>query len=80
MGSGTKNILLRIISVFGYSAMGVIGGASIIGGIPVWKAALLAGITSTVQVIERLARAFANDGRIDKSELRNAFAQKAGKP
>ena len=68
-----KNIAFRVFAVFGYSAMGIIGGASVLGGIPVWKAAILAGIASTSQVIEKLARAFADDGKIDKAELDAIF-------
>lgn len=68
-----RNVALRVFAVFGYSAMGIIGGASVLGGIPVWKAAILAGIASTAQVVEKLARAFADDGRIDKAELDQIF-------
>lgn len=70
-----KSIALRVFAVFGYSAMGIIGGASVLGGIPVWKAAILAGIASTSQVIEKLARAFADDGKISKAELDAIFNQ-----
>lgn len=68
-----RNIALRVFAVFGYSAMSIIGGASVLGGIPVWKAAILAGIASTAQVVEKLARAFADDGKIDKAELDAIF-------
>jgi hypothetical protein len=71
-----KNIAFRVFAVFGYSAMSIIGGASVLGGIPVWKAAILAGIASTSQVIEKLARAFADDGKIDKAELDAIFNRK----
>jgi len=66
-------IIMRIIATFAYSAMAVIGGASIVGGIPVWKAALLAGIGSAAHVIEKLARAYADDGVITREELNAAF-------
>lgn len=68
-----RNVALRVFAVFGYSAMGIIGGASVLGGIPVWKAAILAGIASSAQVIEKLARAYADDGKVDKSELDQIF-------
>ena len=68
-----KNISLRIGAVFAYSAMAIIGGSSIVGGIPVWKAAVLAGISATAQVIERLARAYADDGHLDLDEINEAF-------
>ena len=66
-------IIMRIAATFAYSAMAVIGGASIVGGIPVWKAALLAGIGSTAHVVEKLARAYADDGVITREELNEAF-------
>lgn len=72
-----KSLGLRIAAVFAYSAMAVLGGASIIGGIPVWKAALLAGITATAQVIERIARAYADDGKLTMAELNAAFQNRA---
>jgi hypothetical protein len=73
-----KSVAFRVFAVFGYSAMSIIGGASVLGGIPVWKAAILAGIASTSQVIEKLARAYADDGKIDKQELDTIF-KNAGK-
>lgn len=68
-----KNVTFRIGAVFAYSAMAIIGGSSIVGGIPVWKAAVLAGISATAQVIERLARAYADDGHLDLDEINEAF-------
>lgn len=53
--------------------MGIIGGASVLGDIPVWKAAVLAGIAAAAQVGEKLARAYANDGVVDKAELAQIF-------
>jgi hypothetical protein len=53
--------------------MGIVGGASLLGDIPVWKAAVLAGIAAASQVVERLARAYADDGRISRQEVDNAF-------
>jgi hypothetical protein len=69
-----KNVTLRILAVFAYSAMAIIGGASMLGDIPVWKAAVLAGISATAQVMERLARAFADDGELTLDEINEAFA------
>lgn len=66
-------IFTRIGAVFAYSSMSIIGGASILGGIPVWKAAFLAGIAASAQVVEKLARAYADDGKVTKEELNAAF-------
>lgn len=68
-----RQITTRIAAVFAYSAMGIIGGASILGDIPVWKSAVLAGIAAVSQVAEKLARAYADDGKITKAELDAAF-------
>jgi hypothetical protein len=66
------SIFQRIISTFVVNAMAIIGGASIIGGIPVAKSAMLAGISAVVTVIERLARASV-DGNLTTSEINAAF-------
>ena len=66
------SILQRIISTFVVNAMAIIGGASIIGGIPVAKSAMLAGISACVTVIERLARSSV-DGNLTAEEINAAF-------
>ena len=68
-----KSLVTRIGAVFAYSSMAIIGGASILGDIPVWKAAVLAGISASAQVIEKLARAYADDGKITVEEMNEAF-------
>jgi hypothetical protein len=68
-----RQLALRIGAVFAYSAMAIIGGASMLGDIPVWKAAVLAGISASAQVLERLARAYADDGVITREEIDEAF-------
>ena len=68
-----RSLAVRIGAVFAYSAMAIIGGSSIVGGIPVWKAAVLAGISASAQVIEKLARAYADDGKITREEIDAAF-------
>ena len=67
-------IIMRIVAVFMYSAMAVIGGASLIAPeIPPHKAAMIAGISATAHVVEKLARAYADDGKITMEELNAAF-------
>jgi len=66
------SIVQRIISTFIVNSMAIIGGASIIGGIPVVKSAMLAGISACVTVIERLARSSV-DGNLTSSEINAAF-------
>ena len=68
------NTCLRILSVFGIQCMAIIGGASMIGDIPVYKAAILSGVAAVAQVLQRLAIAFADDGVLTKAELDAAFS------
>ena len=50
---------LRIVATFAASSLGIISGSSVVGGIPIWKAAALAGFVATAQVLERLAKRIA---------------------
>lgn len=68
------NTCLRILSVFGIQCMAIIGGASMIGDIPVYKAAILSGVAAVAQVLQKLAIAFADDGKLTQAELDAAFA------
>lgn len=67
-----RTIGLRILAVFTASAMGVIG-AGAIAGIPLWKAAFMAGIGGVVTVVEGLAKAYIADGQLSKEEIDDAF-------
>jgi len=69
-----QNIVLRIVAVFTMNALGVIG-AGAIAGIPLWKAALMAGIGGVATVVEGLARAFVSDGNLSSSEIDNVFSR-----
>ena len=69
----TGNIILRIIAVFAASGLGVIGAGSI-AGISVLKAVTVAGLTAVAAVVEKLARGFMNDGKLDMDEINAAFA------
>lgn len=69
-----KNIILRILATFAASGLGVIG-AGTIAGVPVWKAVFMAGIAGVATVVEGLARAFLNDGRLDADEINSVFAK-----
>lgn len=67
------NILLRIVAVFAASGLGVIG-AGAVAGISVAKAVTVAGLTAVAAVVEKLARGFMNDGKLDLGEINAAFA------
>ena len=68
-----NNILMRIVAVFAASALGVIG-AGAVAGVSTPKAMLVAGITSVAIVIEKLARAFMDDGKLTLDEVNAAFS------
>lgn len=72
-----KTIVFRVFAVFGYSSLAMIGGASMLG-VSVLKGAALAGIVAVSQVVEKLARAYADDGVIDKQELNEIFGGPKG--
>lgn len=69
---GLADIAQRIVATFATSALSIIGGAAVIGDIPIAKAALLAGFVACAQVVQRLAAA-AMDGELTKEEINEAF-------
>lgn len=76
MKSNINNILLRILAVFGASGLGVIG-AGAIAGVNLPKAIFMAGIGGVAKVVEGLANAFLNDGKLDAQEIDEIFNGKA---
>lgn len=70
--SQLQNILLRILATFAASGLSVIG-AGAIAGVPLLKAAFMAGIGGVAVVVEGLARAFLKDGKLTKSEIDIVF-------
>lgn len=72
MNSKIKTISQRIIAVFIVNSLPIIGGASMLGDIPVWKAALLAGFTACTGVFIKLAQA-SLDGELTMEEINDAF-------
>lgn len=70
----TIDIFWRIIATFIASALAVIGAGSIIG-IDVWMSAALGGLLAVAKVIEKLALAFLEDGKITRSEVNMIFSQ-----
>ena len=67
------NILLRIVAVFAASGLSVIG-AGAIAGVDTITAVTVAGLTAVAAVVEKLARGFMNDGRLDLEEINAAFS------
>ena len=74
--NGVKNIwnnLMRIVAVFAANGLAVIG-AGAIAGISTAKAIMVAGLTAVAAVVEKLARAFMDDGRLTADEINSAFS------
>ena len=64
---------MRIVAVFAASGLGVIG-AGAVAGVSTGKAMLVAGITAVAAVVEKLARAFMDDGKLTVDEINAAFS------
>jgi len=67
------NILMRIVATFAASGLSVIG-AGAIAGVDTITAVTVAGLTAVAAVVEKLARGFMNDGKLDLDEINAAFA------
>jgi hypothetical protein len=70
----TFNVFLRIVATFVASALGVIGAGSIMG-VELWVAMAMGGILAVFKVIELLALAFLEDGKLTLDEINAAFRQ-----
>ena len=68
-----NNVLMRIVAVFAASGLSVIG-AGALAGISTIKAVTVAGLTAVAAVIEKLARAFMDDGKLTLDEINAAFS------
>jgi hypothetical protein len=66
------NIIMRIVAVFAASGLSVIGAGAVVG-ISTVKAVILAGTLGVATVVEKLARGFLNDGKLDADEIQAAF-------
>ncbi len=69
-----KNVLWRILAVFAASGLSVLGAGAVVG-VDLLAAVAMAGIIGVATVVERLARAFLDDGKLDMNEINAAFAK-----
>lgn len=67
-----KTIMFRILATFAASGLSVIG-AGAIAGVELWKAVMMAGISGVAFVVEGLARAYMDDGKLTKAEIDEVF-------
>lgn len=73
-----KTIVFRVAAVFGYSSLAAVAGGAIVN-VSLWKSAFIAGAVATSNVVGKLLQAYANDGKIDRDELNDAFGGKVKK-
>jgi hypothetical protein len=69
-----KNVIMRIVAVFAASGLGVLGAGAVVG-IDMLSAVFMAGILGVATVVEKLARAFLDDGKLTMDEINSAFSK-----
>lgn len=69
-----KNVLWRILAVFAASGLSVLGAGAVVG-IDLLSAVFMAGILGVATVVEKLARAFLDDGNLTMDEINAAFSK-----
>lgn len=66
------DIVKKIVAAFAVACLGVIGAGSILG-VEVWKSAAMAGIGACAIIVEKLCRAYLEDGKLTQSEVDEVF-------
>ena len=56
-----RTLLNRLVATFVYNAGAILPAASILGGWPVWKAAILAGVSAMVELLVRESKKYLDD-------------------
>jgi hypothetical protein len=69
-------ILKRTVALVILKVSAVLAAGSI-GGVELWKSALIAAFVGIMEVAESLARAYVVDGKLDNDEIDVAFASSA---
>lgn len=69
-----KNVAWRILAVFAASGLSVLGAGAVVG-VDLISAVMMAGILGVASVVERLARAFLDDGKLTLEEINSAFSK-----
>ena len=68
----TIQILWRIVATFAATGLSVVGAGAIVD-VPLIKAVLMAGIGGVAFVVEGLARAYMDDGKLTVAEINDVF-------
>jgi hypothetical protein len=68
-------VIARIVAVFGTSALSALAGGALLG-VELTKAAGMAGFMAAAGVLERVLRAYYEDGVLTKEELDTAIGGK----
>ena len=69
-----KNVFWRILAVFAASGLSVLGAGAVVG-VDLMSAVMMAGILGVASVVEKLARAFLDDGKLTLEEINSAFSK-----
>lgn len=69
-----KNVFWRILAVFAASGLSVLGAGAVVG-VDLISAVMMAGILGVASVVEKLARAFLDDGKLTLEEINSAFSK-----
>ncbi len=65
-------VAMRIVATFAATGLSVVGAGAIVD-VPLMKAVLMAGIGGVAFVVEGLARAYMDDGKLTKEEINAVF-------
>lgn len=60
-----KQLSLKLLATFVYNAGAILPASSLLGGWPVWKAAIVAGISACVELAVRESKTYLNSVKAD---------------
>lgn len=69
-----NDVIRRILATFTVAALGTIGAGALVG-VDAVTSALMAGAGACAVVLEALARAFLNDGKLTEDEINAVFTK-----
>jgi hypothetical protein len=60
-----KKLGIKVLATFVYNAGAILPATSLLGGWPVWKAAITAGVSATVEILVKEAKAYLDANKVD---------------